>query len=138
MQNIRSGGSLPLPAFIALMLIAGALGAFSLFVGYNKALAPLEVLREHSAWTVHLPVVLGRVIGWAEIAAAAVLILGLFAGRLARLGSWAAVWITLNHAAAAVVHVVHREWHTLTQSAVVIMLCLVMVWLYRQRARASR
>jgi uncharacterized membrane protein len=130
----QAKGRLPLPAFIALLLIAAALGAFSLFVGYNKALAPLDVLREHSAWTIHLPMLLGRAIGWAEIVAAALLILGLFAGRLARWGSWAAVWITLNHAAAAVVNVLHREWHTLTQSAVVIALCLVMVWLYRRRA----
>lgn len=137
MTNNRTTGRLPLPAFIALLLIAGALGAFSLFVGYNKALAPLEVLRDHSAWTIHLPVLLGRLIGWAELAAAAVLILGLFAARLARWGSWAAVWITLNHAAAAIVHVVHREWHTLTQSAVVIALCLVMVWLYRRRAQGA-
>lgn len=137
MQNIRFGRGLSWPLFIALLVIAGALGAFSLFVGYNKALAPLDVLREHSAWTIHLPDVLGRVIGWAEIVAAALLILGLFTGRLARWGSWAAVWITANHMVAAVVHVLHREWHTLTQSAVVIALCLVMVWLYRRRASAS-
>lgn len=80
---------------------------------------------------------LGRVIGWVEIAAAALLILGLFAGRLACWGSWAALWITLNHVVAAVVHIVHREWHTLPQSAVVIALCLVMVWLYRRRAQGQ-
>jgi uncharacterized membrane protein (UPF0136 family) len=137
MENIRSRRGLSWPLFIMLLVIAGALGAFSLFVGYNKALAPLAVLREHSAWTIHLPVLLGRVIGWAEIASAVVLILGLFAGRLARWGSWAAVWITANHMVAAVVHVIQSEWHTLTQSAVVIALCLLMVWLYRRRAQGA-
>ena len=137
MLNDRSGRRLSRPAFVILVLIAVTLGAFSLFVGYNKALAQLAVLREHSAWTIHLPVLLGRVIGWAEIVAAALLIVGLFAARLAHWGSWAAVWITLNHVVAAVVHVFHAEWHTLTQSAVVIVLCLVMVWLYRQRASAN-
>lgn len=123
-------------AFIALVLLALLLGGFSLFVGYNKALSPLEVLREHSAWTYHLPVVLGRAIGWVEMVAAAVLILGLFVPSLRRAGVWGAVWITLNHVVAAVVHVIFEEWHTLTQSAVVITLCLIMVWLYRNHAAA--
>jgi DoxX-like family len=137
MQIIHQNGRLSWPAFIVLAVIAIALGAFSLFVGYNKAMAPLAVLREHSAWTIHLPVLLGRTVGWLEIVAAAVLILGLFLRPLVRWGSWAAVWITLNHAAAAVVHVIHAEWHTLTQSGVVIALCLAMVWLYRLRARSE-
>lgn len=136
MTATRTGGRIAPIAFAALILLALLLGGFSLFVGYNKALAPLEVLREHSAWTYHLPVLLGRVIGWVEILAAAVLILGLFVPSLRRAGVWSAIWITLNHAVAAVVHVVFAEWHTLTQSAVVITLCLMMVWLYRQHAMA--
>lgn len=49
MQNNPAQKRSRLPAFIALVVIAGALGAFSLFVGYNKALAPMVVLRDHSA-----------------------------------------------------------------------------------------
>lgn len=123
-------------AFAVLAVIVIVLGGFSLFVGYNKALSPLEVLREHSAWTYHLPVLLGRAIGWVEIAAAAVLILGLGMRPLRPWGVWAAVWITFNHAIAAVVHVIFEEWHTLTQSAVVLVLCGVMIWLYRRLAAA--
>ncbi len=128
----------PLPkwAFAVLAVIVLALGAFSLFVGYNKALSPLEVLREHSAWTIHLPVLLGRVIGWVEILAAAVLILGLGLRPLRRWGWLGAIWITLNHAVAAVVHILFKEWHTLTQSAVVLVLCLVMIWLYGRLVRS--
>lgn len=120
--------------FALLVVLAFLLGSFSLFVGWNKAFAPLEVLREHSAWTYHLPVILGRAIGWAELLAATMLLLGLPLRRFARAGSLAAVWITINHVIAAVVHVMHEEWHTLTQSAVVIAMCLVMVALYRRRA----
>lgn len=136
MTGTHANARLAPMAFVVLALLALLLGGFSLFVGYNKALAPLEVLREHSAWTYHLPVLLGRVIGWVEIVAAAVLILGLFVPALRRAGVWSAVWITLNHAVAAVVHVIFEEWHTLTQSAVVIALCLVMVALYRKHATA--
>jgi len=128
---------LPVLAFAVLILLALLLGGFSLFVGYNKALAPIEVLREHSAWTIHLPVLLGRFIGWAELLAATLLIGGLGIRHLARAGYFSAIWITLNHMVAAVVHVMHEEWHTLTQSAVVITLCLVMVALYRIRASGN-
>lgn len=125
----------PLPTILFAVLIALCLllGGFSLFVGWNKAFAPLAVLREHSAWTYHLPVVLGRAIGCAELVAAALLLLGLPLRRLARAGYLAAIWITFNHVAAAIVHVIFAEWHTLTQSAIVIALCLVMVALYRRR-----
>lgn len=128
----KAGLSKGLFAFLAVIVVV--LGGFSLFVGYNKALSPLEVLREHSAWTYHLPVLLGRLIGWVEIVAAVVLILGLGVSHLRRWGVWAAVWITLNHAVAAVVHVMFKEWHTLTQSAVVLVLCCAMIALYRRLA----
>jgi hypothetical protein len=119
--------------FAALVLLALLIGGFSLFVGYHKAFSPLDVLVQNSAWTVHLPVWLGRAVGWAELAAAVTLFAGLPLRRFARAGYFAAIWITLNHAVAAVVHVIHAEWHTLTQSAVVITLCVVMVALYRRR-----
>ena len=119
-----------------LALLVIPIGAFSLFVGWNKAFAPLEVLAQHSAWTYHLPVIVGRAIGWLELAAAAVLFGGLFVHRLARSGMFAAIWITLNNVVAAIVHVVFEEWHTLPQSAVVIALCVVMSLLFARRARS--
>lgn len=120
--------------FVVLALLTLLIGGFSLFVGYHKALSPLATLAQNSAWTVHLPVWLGRAVGWAELAAAVTLFAGLPLRRFARAGYFAAIWITLNHAVAAVIHVIHEEWHTLTQSAVVITLCLAMVALYRRRA----
>ncbi len=136
MNNARDGrGAFYWPGLAILVILALVLGGFSLFVGYHKSFSPLEELRQHSAWTVHLPVLLGRLIGWAELAAATLLIAGLAIPRLARAGYYAAIWITLNHIAAAIVHVSQEEWHTLTQSAVVITLCLLMVALYRRHAR---
>ena len=107
--------------------IAAVIGGFSLFVGFNKALAPLDVLRAHTAWTIHLPMPLGRTLGWLEIGAALVLIGSIFLPSKARAGFLAAAWITLNHAVAAVVHMIHREFGALPQSAVLITLCLALL-----------
>lgn len=123
--------------YMALLPLALAIAGFSLFVGYNKALAPLAVLTQHSAWTIHLPVLLGRALGWLELLAATTLILSLAIPRLARAGLWAAIWITLNHSVAAVVHVQAKEWHALPQSAVVIPLCLILVALCKWRVAAK-
>ena len=120
-----------------LILLAVVIGGFSLFVGYHKAFSPLEELAKHSAWTIHLPVLLGRALGLLEIASAAVLILSLPFRRFARIGTLCAAWIGLNHAVAAIVHIIHAEWHTLTQSAVMITLCIVMTALYARRARVA-
>ena len=111
------------------------LGAFSAFVGWNKAFAPLDVLRQHSAWTIHLPEMLGRAVGWLELAAVAALVLGLALPRFARWGLAGAAWISANHAVAGVVHVIHEEWHTLTQTGVVLVLCAIWLWLWRARVR---
>ncbi|MEZ5742437.1 MAG: DoxX family protein [Sphingomonadaceae bacterium] len=119
----------------ALVLLSLLLGAFSAFVGWNKAFAPLDVLREHSAWTIHLPIWLGRVVGWLEMLAVAMLFAALAMPRLARFGLLAAAWITINHSVAAIFHVVNAEWHTLTQSAVLIPLCFAMTGLWWRRAK---
>ena len=122
--------------WLALAALVIPIGGFSVFVGFNKATAPLEILAEHSAWTYHLPVWLGRTVGWLELVAAAVLFAGLLIPKLARSGMYAAIWITLNHIVAAIVHVIYAEWHTLTQSAIVITLCVIMVLLFAKRARS--
>lgn len=118
---------------VALVLLALPIAVFSLFVGFNKALAPMNVLVEHLAWTIHLPVMVGKAVGWLEMLAASVLILSLRVKRLRRAGFYAAAWIALNHSVAAIVHVSAREWSTLSQSAFVIPLCLVLTWLCLRR-----
>lgn len=124
-------------ALVALVILTLLLGGFSAFVGWNKAMSPLEVLREHSAWTIHLPVLLGRIVGWLEMASVAALATALVVPRLARWGLAGAAWISANHIVAAGFHVAYAEWHTLTQSAVVITLCALWVWLWLDRAKAQ-
>ncbi|HQS68061.1 MAG: hypothetical protein B7Y36_08915 [Novosphingobium sp. 28-62-57] len=121
----------------ALVLLALPIAAFSLFVGYNKAFAPIEVLTEHLAWTIHLPVFLGKAIGGLELVAASVLLASLVVRALRRAGFYAAAWIVLNHGVAALVHIGAREWSTLTQSAVVIPLCMILAWLCWRRASVA-
>jgi len=122
---------------LTLALLTILICGFSLFVGYNKALAPYAVLVEHSAWTIHLPVMLGKTLGWVEMLAASIGILALPFPRYARAGTLAVAWIGLNHAVAAVFHIANKEWHTLPQSAVMITLCLIAVALYARRARKA-
>ncbi|QNE07562.1 DoxX family protein [Croceicoccus marinus] len=131
----RKARGMNIPALVALALLVIPIAAFSLFVGWNKAFAPLSVLAQHSAWTIHLPVVVGRAIGLLELVAAAILLIALFVPRFSRAGMYAAIWITLNNIVAAIVHVIFAEWHTLPQSAVVITLCTIMVLLFARRAR---
>ncbi len=133
MQKTSSGWA----ALAALVVLTVLLGGFSAFVGWHKATAPLEILRENSAWTIHLPVVLGRIVGVLELAAVAALVAGLLVPRAACFGLAGAAWISANHVVAAGFHIFYREWHTLTQSAIVITLCLVWVWLWRRRAKAQ-
>ena len=132
MQNTRYGWA----ALAALVVLTLLLGGFSAFVGWHKATSPLDLLRENSAWTIHLPVVLGRVVGWLELASVAGLVTALLVPRAARLGLIGAAWIGANHVIAAGFHIAYREWHTLTQSAIVITLCLLWVWLWLRRTRA--
>jgi uncharacterized membrane protein YhaH (DUF805 family) len=94
----------------------------------------MNVLVEHLAWTIHLPVMVGKGVGWLEMFAASVLILSLAVRRLRRAGFYAAAWIALNHSVAAIVHVSASEWSTLSQSAFVIPLCLMLTWLCARRA----
>ncbi|MXO71923.1 DoxX family protein [Alteraurantiacibacter buctensis] len=122
-------------ALIALVALTVLLAGFSAFVGWHKTTAPLALLRENSAWTIHLPVALGRIVGVLELAAVAALAIALLVPRAARLGLLGAAWIGANHVVAAVFHIIHKEWHTLTQSGIVIALCLVWVTLWYNRSR---
>lgn len=124
------------PLYGVVVILTLMICGFSLFVGYNKALAPFAVLVEHTAWTIHLPVMLGKALGWLEMLAASIGILALPFARHARARTLAVAWIGLNHAVAAVFHIANKEWHTLPQSAVMITLCLIGIALYARRARS--
>ena len=136
MDKTSNKKALAIIALIALVILTVVLGGFSAFVGWHKATAPLELLRENSAWTIHLPVLLGRIVGWLEMVAVAALTAALLVPRLARWGLAGSAWIAANHIVAAGFHVAFEEWHTLTQSAVVTTLCAIWVWLWQRRAKA--
>ncbi len=118
-------------------LIASSLliGCFTAFVGWNKAFAPFSVLVEHTAWTIHLPIWFGRLVGWLEMSAAAALLLSVPFTRLARSGLFAALAITFVHSIAATVHAIYGEWHTLAQSAIVVALCVLLVTMHSWRSK---
>ena len=104
------------------------LGAFFLFVGWNKAFAPVEDLARYHAWTVFLPELVGRLVGWSEMACALMLVVGMWPsfGRMARAS---ALILIVNQLAAAAVHFLHGETSALPQNAALIaLLALVVRW----------
>lgn len=116
-----------------LLIALGALpvAAFFGFVGWYKAFAPLAELQAHHAWTAHIPLWLGRLIGWSELAGAVTLVAGLFpaAWRWTRTG---ALWLAATQVPSSVLHWLHGESAELPKNlALVAVLCLV-AWLARQ------
>lgn len=100
-------------------ILALGLAAFFAFVGWNKAFAPLSDLARYHAWTVYIPELLGRAVGWSEIALAAGLL-----GALVPIG-WAvarasALLLVANQITAAAVHAAHSEASALPQNVILI------------------
>lgn len=101
------------------------LAAFFGFVGWHKAFSPLAELAQHKVWTLALPELAGRAIGWSELALA----LGLAAmlrPQLRHLGRFSALALIINQAVAAAVHLSRGETDALPQNGVLVaLLCLV-------------
>jgi DoxX-like family len=114
-----------MPRRIAIAVPLLLLAAFFAFVGWNKAFAPLAELARHGAWTMHLPEGLGRLIGWSEMALAAMLLAAL-APRWRHLARIAAALLIANQLAAAAVHFAHGETAAMPQNAVLIAVQLVL------------
>lgn len=119
-----------LAALVALTLL---IALFHGFVGANKALAPREVLAEHTAWTIHLPDVVGRAIGWIEIAMAAALLVALIRPGLARLGMWICIAFVMLEGISSFVHYRHGELSMLPQNAMSSLLTALAAWLFARR-----
>ncbi len=107
-------------AALRLLLIMGALplAAFFAFVGWFKTFAPLATLAEHLAWTLALPVALGRSIGATELLAAGALAVGSLWPGHERWALAAALYLIANQACAALVHLQRGEAGALPQNAV--------------------
>jgi uncharacterized membrane protein YphA (DoxX/SURF4 family) len=84
------------------------LAAFFAFVGYWKALGPIEALAEHRAWVAHAPDWLARAVGWSEIACAAALLTPAFASTR-RVAFWGAAVLLVNQIIALSVHAAYGE-----------------------------
>lgn len=128
----------PWPLAIVFALLAVLIGGFALFVGWHKATAPIGLLREVTAWTIHLPMLAGRLVGVFEMLAASALLLSLPAPRFALAGAWGAAGIAVLNTAGAAIHYVHAETGTYAQSAVMVPLCLTLVALAFARARRTQ
>lgn len=109
-------------ALIAALCLVLAL--FFAFVGWNKAFASLADLARYGSWTVYLPELAGRIVGWTEMALA----LGLIAGLLPKgrkLARFSALALVANQIVAALFHLTHGEAGALPQNLVLIVMLLL-------------
>jgi len=118
---------------IVLVALAVLLGAFHGFVGFHKAFSTHEELVQHSAWTMHLPMWLGKTIGWAEMIGTAILLVALFRPRLARAGMWVCLYFAAMEVVAGVVHYRTQDGGSLVQNALAILLTCALAALYATR-----
>jgi hypothetical protein len=100
-------GSMALRDMLA-TLVRVLLAAFFAFVGYWKALGPIDALAEHHAWVAGLPVWFARAVGWSELACAAALVVSIL-GKLRRLATATAIVLIVNQLVALGVHLARGE-----------------------------
>ena len=120
---------------IVLRLVTLLLGLFFGFVGYHKAFASLADLKTYGSWTVHLPDLLGRAIGWSEMACA-LLLIG-YTIRPHRWVKWGAAVFIVNQLSAAATHWAKGETAALPQNFVLIALLSVLVFAPPEKARSA-
>ena len=126
-------GIVRLLLLVALTLL---LGAFHGFVGWHKAFSSHEELVQHAAWTMHLPMWLGKFVGWTEMVVTAALLVALVVPQLARVGFWACLAFIAMELAATVTHYVTQDGGSLVQNAVTISLTALLAWLYAKKQNA--
>jgi hypothetical protein len=114
---------------IACLLLA----AFFAFVGYWKALGPIEALSEHHAWVAGSPAWFARTVGWSEIACAAALAGSSRAG-LGAAAFWSALVLSVNQLAALAVHVSRSEAAAAAPQNLVILAVLGLIAFQAHRA----
>jgi hypothetical protein len=130
MTSNKVQGVLRLVALVALTLL---LCAFHGFVGWHKAFSTHEELVQHAAWTMHLPMWLGKTVGWIEMIVTAALLVAMVRPKQARIGMWACVVFIAMELAATVTHYMTQDGGSLVQNAVTITLTAVLAWLYVAR-----
>jgi uncharacterized membrane protein YphA (DoxX/SURF4 family) len=117
-------------------IVRTLLAAFFAFVGYWKALGPIEALAEHQAWVAGFPAWFARVVGWSELLCAAGLLLPAKLDTR-HIVATAAIILFLNQVAAIGVHVGRGEGAALTQNLVLLLLLAVVTAIDLRRSRLA-
>lgn len=130
-----------MPALVRLGLIViltVPLVAFHGFVGWHKAFSSHAELVRHTAWTAHLPELLGKAIGWLEMGLTVALLVALLRPRFARLGVMACAAFVVLEAISLLTHQIMADGAPALQNVVTILVTTLLGWLYAQRAAAAR
>lgn len=133
--------AIPMPALARLALLVPMtllLSAFHGFVGWHKVFSSREELMRHTAWTVHLPEWLGRLVGITELALTLLLLLALFRPGYSRIGMMAAYGFIALELVSTVTHQLAQDGASLVQNLLSIFITAVVAWLFAQRAAAAR
>lgn len=123
----------PILRLVLLVPLTLLIALFHGFVGANKALAPREVLVEHTAWTIHLPDAVGRAVGWLELGLTASLLIALLRPASARLGMWACLALVALEGISSFVHYRHGELAMVPQNATSVLLTTLAALLFARR-----
>ncbi|MCX7282869.1 MAG: hypothetical protein NTX28_02290 [Novosphingobium sp.] len=127
---------LPALARLALIFVLTLpLAAFHGFVGWYKAFSTQAELAQHKAWTMHLPVALGKAVGCLEMALTLALLLALVQPRFARLGAMACGALVVLEVASLITHQVTNDGAPPLQNVVTVAVTAVLGWLHLSRAR---
>ena len=113
------------------------LSAFHGFVGWHKTFSSREELLRHTAWTVHLPEWLGKVVGVIEMILVIALLVALLRPRFSRIGQLACYAFIALEAVSTAIHQITNDGASLTQNIVSILLTAFLAWLFAQRDRAT-
>jgi|JI6StandDraft_1071083.scaffolds.fasta_scaffold278025_1 hypothetical protein len=127
-----------LPALVRLALILVLtlpVAAFHGFVGWHKAFSSHAELVVHKAWTMHLPAVLGKAVGWVEIALTLVLLLALAQPRFARQGVLACGMLIVLEVISLITHQVMNDGAPPLQNVFSVAVTALLGWLHLGRAK---
>ncbi|MGV3510423.1 MAG: DoxX family protein [Novosphingobium sp.] len=129
-----------MPALLRLALIVPLtmlLGVFHAFVGWHKTVSSREELMRHTAWTVHLPEWLGKLVGVIEMALVVALIIALLRPRFSRVGQLACYGFIALELISTATHQITQDGASLPQNIVSILLTAFLAWLFAERGRTA-
>jgi DoxX-like family len=109
------------------------LAVFFAFVGYWKALGPIDALAEHHAWVAGWPDWFARSVGWSELACGAALVASTVPG-FRGLAYWTAIVLIVNQLAALAVHASRGEVTAAGPQNLIILVMLGLIALQARRA----